>query len=73
MEQTKLKSLRIPVSTLEQVDAFCKQNRWAKPHAVMVTILENIFSVSDYQTLKSIFHYWKHSNKKMHIIVTFDE
>lgn len=71
MEETKLKSLRIPVSTLEKIQAFVAGERYSREHAVLVSILENLFHYADYQTLRTLYRHWKYSNKKL--IITISE
>lgn len=70
MEKTKLKSLRIPVSTLEEIQAFVESRRYTNEHAILVSILENLFYYADYQTLTTLYQHWKLSTKKLIITVT---
>lgn len=70
MEKTKLKSLRIPESTLEEIQAFVATQRYTKEHAILVSILDNLFNYADYETLKTLYLHFKHSNKKLIITVT---
>ena len=70
MEKTTLKSVRIPVTTLEDVEAFSRCYRYMKPHGVIVQCLVNLFRYADYNTIRTLIRHSHYSSKKLVITVT---
>lgn len=70
MEKNKLKSIRIPVNTLEEVEAFSRSYRYVKPHGVIVQCLVNLFRYADYNTIRTLVRHWPYSSQKLVITVT---
>lgn len=70
MEKTALKSVRMPVTTLEEVEAFSIRYHYVKPHGVIVQCLVNLFRYADYNTIRTLVRHWPYSSKKLVITVT---
>ena len=71
MEKTRVISVRLPESLINELEQAVSQHTYWKRNAIIEKALEAFLHAADVHTQYAILHWWRHGNKKAEL--TFRE